>query len=240
MNEEIHPGFTASVNAESKRMLEKGYDAAHDDKEGIEHLLSQAYLYAAKGQTVKAAVMISAAGAWVQRNVGGKNIMQRKIEEFMLACDQEVRKYPGLPAPEVKRLRILLILQEFLGSRQPNRINLEGTEFDLIKDKSDELIQSLLNDDLNGIADGIADVLVVVIGCAAAYGIDIQEFFDEVMRSNMSKAVWDEETKSYKVIKDEFGKVQKPASYSPPQLEPILETQILEGRLREVGDIRDV
>jgi len=91
----------------------------------------------------------------------------------------------------------------------------------------------MLKGDLVGVADGLADVLYVVIGTAVAYGIDIQEVFDEVHRSNLSKTVWDEEQQRYTIEKDEFGKGIKPPTYSPAALEPIVLRQIALGKDRE-------
>lgn len=223
MTREVSEEYKIAVSYEAGRMIRAGYNAAHDDAHGIEHLLEQAYIYAANGQTVKAGVMISAAGAWVTRNLDGRNKMQKDIETFMLACDQEVKKYPELTTDEVRKLRIRLMTSEVLGYNGSTDIPLvDALFYGLVEDKSNELVASMLTDDLVGIADGIADVLYVVIGTASAYGIDIQTVFDEVHRSNMSKTVWDEETKSYSTIKDEGGKVLKPEGYRPPNVAKVL------------------
>lgn len=60
-------------------------------------------------------------------------------------------------------------------------------------------------------------MLYVVYGAAVTYGIDLEPIFDEIHRSNMSK-LWPDGT----VQKREDGKVLKPPTYSPADLEPIL------------------
>lgn len=230
------PEFHRAVSAELDRQHRKGYTSEHDDQHGIDHLLNLAKDYISNGQTVKGYAMIVATQSYLQRNT--KNSMQRDIEEFMRRCDQEVKAYPDIPDENVKTLRIRLMVEELLGSTHiagyhPDTHNPERNPWGLISNKSDELVQSILNNDLVGIADGIADVLYVVIGTAAAYGIDIQEVFDEVHRSNLSKTVWDEERRRWHIEKDGFGKGLKPDTYSPADLEPIILRQIENGKALE-------
>lgn len=229
------PEFHRAVAAELNRQQRKGYTSEHDDEHGLNHLLEIAKDCIARGSTVRGYAMIIAAQAYLQRNT--KNSMQRDIEEFMRRCDQEVKAYPDIPDEEVQILRIRLMVEELLGSTKisgyPDAKTPEYNPWGLINDKSDELVQSILNDDLVGIADGIADVLYVVIGTASAYGIDIQEVFDEVHRSNLSKTVWSEEQQRYIYAKDAGGKTIKPDTYSPADLEPIVQRQIANGKARE-------
>lgn len=234
-----YAGYHKSVGHELDRQIRLGYTPEHDNEKGVDHLLALAYGYIAEGKTVKGGAMIIAARRWVQNN-GHVNPMQRDIAKFMAACDQEVRKFPGLPEDEIVTLRIRLMVEELLGAVDPDeftrdengdylRVN-DGRYVELLfENKSDELIQSMLKGDLVGIADGIADVLYVVIGTAVAYGINIQEVFDEVQRSNMSKAVWDDDLKTYVVIKNEDGKVLKPSTFSEANIGPIISNQIVRG-----------
>jgi predicted HAD superfamily Cof-like phosphohydrolase len=229
-------GFHRAVVAELDRHRRKGYDEKHDDEHGLDHLLDQAFDYISRGQTVKAGALIMAAKAYRLRHT--KNSMQEDIEEFMRRCDQAVATYPQLPDEDVVTLRIRLMVEELLGSIEP-AVNMDipaihGRYVELlVKNKSDELIASMLKGDLVGVADGLADVLYVVIGTAVAYGIDIQEVFDEVHRSNLSKTVWNEDLKRYIIEKDEFGKGLKPDTYSPADLEPIVLRQIENGKAWE-------
>lgn len=199
--------YHRAVAAEINRHRESGLVDSLVNESGLDHILQLALDYASGGLTVRAGVMIVIAREYIAS--GQKNSMQRDIETFMQACEQEVRSYPGLPDDEIRDLRIRLIREEWEGPG--------------------ELLESLLAGDLVGIADGIADSLYVIIGTAAAYGIDIQEIFDEVHRSNMSKTIYNEDTGKYTVVKNEFGKVLKPESYSPPKLHEIVREQIKNG-----------
>jgi len=234
MTDEVTPAFHRAVAAELDRQKRIGHTTEHDDEHGLDHLLELAFQYAASGSTVKTGAMIIAARAYLQRHY--KNPMQYAIEEFMRRCDQEVATYPQLPDEKIVTLRIRLMVEELLGAVDPDELIIHGPNryVDLlIRNKSDELIASMLKGDLVGIADGLADVLYVVIGTAVAYGIDIQEVFDEVHRSNLSKTVWNEEQQRYTIEKDEFGKGIKPVTYSPASIEPIIERQIENGKAWE-------
>jgi predicted HAD superfamily Cof-like phosphohydrolase len=236
MVQPISPNFHRAVAAEIDRQHRLGNTPEHDDEHGLDHILELGFNYVAQGSTVKAGAMFIAARAYLQRHT--KNPMQEAIEEFMRRCDQQVATYPQLPDEDVVTLRIRLMVEELLGKIQPPVEAIRDEDDNrytrlLIQNKSDELIASMIAGDLVGIADGLADVLYVVIGTAVAYGIDIQEVFDEVHRSNLSKTVWSEELQRYTIEKDEFGKGIKPPTYSPASLEPIIQRQIENGKAWE-------
>lgn len=232
----IAPGYHRAVAAELDRQRRLGYTAESDDMKGLDHLLRIGFEYAAQGSTVKAGAMFLAARAYLQRNT--KNPMQIAIEDFMRRCDQVVATYPQQPEEDIVTLRIRLMVEELLGKIEPPVEHIRSEDDHrymrlLIENKSDELIACMIKGDLVGVADGLADVLYVVIGTAVAYGIDIQEVFDEVHRSNLSKTVWDEAQQRYTIEKDEFGKGIKPETYSPAELEPIINRQIQNGKTME-------
>lgn len=83
----------------------------------------------------------------------------------------------------------------------------------LIAEEGEELFEAMYRNDILGVADGLADLLYVVFGCALAYGIPIGEVFDEVHRSNMTKKL-----KGQKAGE----KLEKDETYSPAELHPIL------------------
>lgn len=242
MVQPVSPHFHRAVAAELDRQRRLGHSPEHDDEHGLDHLLELAFQYVAQGSTVKGGAMIIAARAYLQRNT--KNPMQTAIEEFMRRCDQEVAAYPQLPEEAIVTLRIRLMVEELLGAVNPEEFweseNLVDAQRSLsryvnllITNKSNELVAAMLAGDLVGVADGLADVLYVVIGTAVAYGIDIQEVFDEVHRSNLSKTVWSEELQRYTIEKDEFGKGIKPPTYSPADIAPIIDRQIENGKAWE-------
>jgi predicted HAD superfamily Cof-like phosphohydrolase len=86
----------------------------------------------------------------------------------------------------------------------------------LIQEEFDELKESMATGDLASVAKEMADLLYVVYGTAVSYGIDMKPVFQEVHRSNLSKVGG---------YKRADGKWMKPPTYSPAQLEPILEAQ---------------
>jgi len=57
----------------------------------------------------------------------------------------------------------------------------------LIREEVGETLHAIAMDDLAEIADGIADSIVVLVGTALEYGIDLTAVWNEVHRTNMSK-----------------------------------------------------
>jgi predicted HAD superfamily Cof-like phosphohydrolase len=90
--------------------------------------------------------------------------------------------------------------------------------FDLIKEELNELEQAMKDKDLKEVADALADILYVTYGAGCAYGIDLDKFFKEVQRSNMSKLGEDG-----KPIFNEKGKVMKGPNYIEPNLKQFVE-----------------
>ena len=63
------------------------------------------------------------------------------------------------------------------------------------------------------VADALGDILVVTIGTALAFGLDIEEIMRRIHKSNMSKL-----GKNGKPIYRADGKVMKGPNYFPPEL----------------------
>jgi predicted HAD superfamily Cof-like phosphohydrolase len=122
---------------------------------------------------------------------------QRMVEHFHRTFDGPYGGKPGFPSEDTQTLR-----------------------YDLIKEELLELGDAMDDVDLVGIADALADLLYVVYGTACSFGLDMQEIFDEVHRSNMSKVGGH---------KRGDGKWIKPSTYSPPNLEPIIKKQKMGG-----------
>jgi predicted HAD superfamily Cof-like phosphohydrolase len=91
--------------------------------------------------------------------------------------------------------------------------------FDLVREEFYELSYAIKTMDVIEIADASADLIWVIEGLCHSLGIPLQKVWDEVNRSNMSKTV------NGKLIKREDGKVLKPDTYSPPDLEKILNSR---------------
>ena len=83
----------------------------------------------------------------------------------------------------------------------------------LIKEELDELIEAMNKKDLVEVADALTDILYVTYGAGHAFGINLDECFEEVQNSNMSKL-----DNNGKPIYNDKGKVMKGPNYFKPDL----------------------
>ena len=97
-----------------------------------------------------------------------------------------------------------------------NRIPQADLYFKLVKEEFEELEEAVNNRDIIETADACADLIWVVEGLMYSLGIDPQTVWDEVARSNNSKTV------NGKLIKRDDGKVLKPDTFSPPNIQKVL------------------
>ena len=88
----------------------------------------------------------------------------------------------------------------------------------LIDEEVGELHEAVEKNDRVAQLDGLTDILVVTVGAMHSLGCDPEGAWKEVMRSNFSKV--DKDTG--KIRKREDGKILKPLTYSPPNLEPFV------------------
>ena len=116
------------------------------------------------------------------------NKWQRDVEEFH-------RKF-GLTVGETPKVR---------------DANLRGM---LIYEEAQETLKALPHHDMVGIVDGLCDLIYVCLGTAVAFGIDLDEFWDAVHKSNMAK-------EGGATRAD--GKLLKPEGWQPPDIAGILE-----------------
>jgi len=98
----------------------------------------------------------------------------------------------------------------------PGRLSQANLYFDLIKEEYSELLTAVENEDIVETADACADLIWVVEGLMYSLGIDPQTVWDEVAKSNHSKTV------EGKLIKREDGKVLKPETFQPPNIQKAL------------------
>ena len=85
----------------------------------------------------------------------------------------------------------------------------------LIAEECRELLSAIDSANLEGTADGIADVMDVVLGAALTFGLPVAELFNEVHSSNMSKTTGG-------VVWREDGKLLRGENYSPPDIRKVL------------------
>jgi predicted HAD superfamily Cof-like phosphohydrolase len=113
-----------------------------------------------------------------------------KVKFFMQTFGQEVKNKPSFSSKKINNLR-----------------------YDLIKEELGELKDALDSNNLLEVADALTDILYVTYGAGHAFGINLDDCFDEVQKSNMSKL--DEKGKP---IYNDKGKVMKGPKYFKPNL----------------------
>ena len=113
-----------------------------------------------------------------------------KVGAFMKTFGQDVKQSSSFSTNKVNELRV-----------------------SLIKEELDELIEAMNKKDLVEVADALTDILYVTYGAGHAFGINLDECFQEVQNSNMSKLDSDG-----KPIYNDKGKVMKGPNYFKPDL----------------------
>ena len=113
-----------------------------------------------------------------------------KVGVFMKTFGQNVKQSSSFSSEKINALRV-----------------------SLIKEELDELIDAMNKKDLVEVADALTDILYVTYGAGHAFGINLDDCFEEVQNSNMSKL-----DENGKPIYNEHGKVMKGPNYFKPDL----------------------
>ena len=120
---------------------------------------------------------------------------------------------------------VKLFHQSFgLGLSESPRVDLAEhvklLRFNLMKEENEEYLEAVQNNDIVEVADALGDMLYILCGTIIEHGLQhkIEEVFDEIQRSNMSKLGEDG-----KPIYREDGKVMKGPNYFKPDFTKILE-----------------
>ena len=117
-----------------------------------------------------------------------------KVKKFMQTFGQETKTKPSFPSDKIINLR-----------------------YQLIEEELSELKTAIKKQDIVEVADALTDILVVTYGGGIAFGINLDDCFDEVHNSNMSKL-----DQNGKPIYNESGKVMKGPNYFKPDLSKFL------------------
>ena len=117
-----------------------------------------------------------------------------KVKTFMNTYGQDVKEKAEFPENKIVQLRI-----------------------DLIEEELNELKEAIKNKDIVEVADALTDILYVTYGAGHSFGVNLDECFDEVQRSNMSKLGEDGNP-----IYNDSGKVMKGPNYFAPNLRKLL------------------
>lgn len=113
--------------------------------------------------------------------------VQKDVEDFHRALDIPIGQIP-----EIRRGKLRV---------------------ELIREESKELRKAIERGDLVEAIDGMCDLIVVTLGTAVEFGIDLEPFWDEVHKTNMAKQGG----------KKRFdGKQLKPENWVGPDIEGIL------------------
>jgi len=91
--------------------------------------------------------------------------------------------------------------------------------FNLMQEENEEYLEAANKNDLTEVADALGDMLYILCGTIIEHGMQhkIEEVFDEIQASNMSKLGLDAQP-----IYREDGKVLKGPNYFKPDIEKIL------------------
>ncbi len=110
-----------------------------------------------------------------------------------------------------------------LGISQTQQANLgedkNKLRFNLMDEENKEYLEAAMNNDMVEVADALGDMLYILCGTILEHGMQhkIEEVFNEIQRSNMSKLGADG-----KPIYREDGKVLKGPNYFKPNILEIL------------------
>jgi predicted HAD superfamily Cof-like phosphohydrolase len=118
----------------------------------------------------------------------------QNVKKFMQTFGQEVKSKAEFPNEKIVQLR-----------------------YKLIEEELEELNQAIKDKDIKEVADALTDILYVAYGAGHAFGVDLDQCFEEVQKSNMSKLGPDG-----KPIYNENGKVMKGPNYFKPNLNKFL------------------
>jgi len=187
---------------------------------------------------------------------------QEDIVTLMQQFNQQVKESPEMPEPDTRLLRARLVFEEALefvkGCGCTVTMAIAGSNGEKVTAVIDEIGVVLDPDgkpDLVEYVDGCVDQLVVTYGALNAAGVKVEPAWDEVQRSNMSKAwphcnvcdavlvrgsglelVHPEDPNAHdgewstllKLHKRPDGKVIKAPTYSPADLKRVIEEQMLQ------------
>lgn len=179
--------YVVRAQQERARQIEKGYDAKHDDRQGLDHLLAEAQGYHIDGDDKALSGLLQAARELLVRHphsTAHSASMQDMVRAFHEGMGQPVGTSPR-PLPEDRvAVRIELIREEFIDELIPAL----GAHMSFAPDGRTKMHYIAASEqDVVEVADAAIDILYVVFGLLVEMGIDAYPLFAEVQRSNMSK-----------------------------------------------------
>ncbi|MBN8693691.1 MAG: nucleoside triphosphate pyrophosphohydrolase family protein [Bacteroidetes bacterium] len=94
--------------------------------------------------------------------------------------------------------------------------------YNLIKEENEEYLEACKNGDIHEIADALGDQLYILFGTILKHGLQhkIEEVYDEIHRSNMSKL----DEKGQPIFRED-GKILKSNLYFKPNIKSVLDAE---------------
>lgn len=126
---------------------------------------------------------------------------KKLVRDFHEVYGSYIQNHQGFPNQEIRELRKKLLEEEMQEYRDAEELN-----------------------DFVEVCDALGDMLYIIYGTAVSYGIPINEIFNEIHASNMSKL-----DENGQPIKREDGKILKGPNFFQPNLERILTENRKEG-----------
>jgi predicted HAD superfamily Cof-like phosphohydrolase len=96
----------------------------------------------------------------------------------------------------------------------------------LLQEEFEEYITAEADNNLVEVADALGDMLYIIYGTAVSYGLPINDIFDEIHNSNLSKL-----DENGLPIRREDGKIMKGPNYFKPDISSIINRNRKEGDL---------
>lgn len=120
----------------------------------------------------------------------------KQVNEFMEVFKRDIKTSPALIPQEAAAMR-----------------------YKLMNEENEEYAVAVKNGDLVEIADALGDMLYILCGTMIEHGMQdkIEEIFDEIHRSNMTKLDYDGKP----ILRDD-GKILKGPAYEKPNINQIL------------------
>ncbi len=144
---------------------------------------------------------------------------QEKSARFMVSAGQTVNARPVETSDHnTKKLRVLLLLEEVLELAEASGVEVRAKHGAKLTDTKDFGFTVTDHFDIVETADALGDILYVTYGAGNAFGINLNEVYEEIQVSNMSKFIDGHRD-------DATGKWIKGPSYTPVDLKKVIEKQ---------------
>jgi predicted HAD superfamily Cof-like phosphohydrolase len=145
------------------------------------------------------------------------------VREFHEKFNHPIHSVPTVPEAKIVKLRLALILEEFIELTEACVNEESETSQELLQTLHHAMhhVKALTEENLNvsvvDVADALTDINYVTYGAGHCFGVNLDACMEEVQRSNMSKLGADGQP-----IYNEHGKVMKGPNYQPPDLVAVL------------------